>query len=141
MARIKFLASQTHSINQYKNIRTKVLKFCANIYFNESLKVNDKLSPSLREAIPLCISNLYNILCTVNTQHISRQDAIIAIRLYLATCFGLDRPTSGQLRTILRYNLLSYIYTRDAIGKKYLSTVMTTNEFHFVTNIYTVALV
>ena len=31
----------------------------------------------LREAIPLCISNLYNILCTVNTQHTSRQDAVI----------------------------------------------------------------
>jgi hypothetical protein len=34
IARIKFLACQTHSINQYKNIRSKVLKCCANIYFN-----------------------------------------------------------------------------------------------------------
>jgi len=34
----------------------------------------------------------------------SRQDAIITIRLYLAKCFGRDRPSSGQLRTILRYN-------------------------------------
>jgi hypothetical protein len=33
-------------------------------------------------------ANLYNILHTVNTQHISRQDAIITVRLYLATCFG-----------------------------------------------------
>ena len=48
--------------------------------------------------------NLYNILCTVDTQHASRQDAIITIRLYLATCFGLDRLSSGQLRTILRYS-------------------------------------
>ena len=56
------------------------------------------------EAIPLCISDLYNILCTINTQHISRQDAIITIRLYLATCFGRNRPSSGQLRTILRYS-------------------------------------
>jgi len=47
---------------------------------------------------------LYNILCTVNTQHTSRQDAIITIRLYLATCFGHNRPSSGQLRTILRYS-------------------------------------
>jgi len=31
------------------------------------------------------LSNLYNVLCTVNTQHTSRQDAIIKIRLYLAT--------------------------------------------------------
>ena len=57
-----------------------------------------------REAIPLYISNLYNILCTVNTQHTSRQDTIIKIRLYLSTSFGRNRPSSGQLRTILRYS-------------------------------------
>ena len=34
------------------------------------------------------LSNLYNKLRTVDTQHTSRQDAIITIRLYLATCFG-----------------------------------------------------
>jgi hypothetical protein len=48
--------------------------------------------------------SLYNILCTVNKQHTSRQDAIITIRLYLATYFGRERPSSGQLRTILRYS-------------------------------------
>ena len=58
----------------------------------------------LREVLPLCISNLYNILCTVSTRHTSRQDAIITIRLYLATCFGRNRPFAGQLRTILRYS-------------------------------------
>ena len=57
-----------------------------------------------RVAIPLCISNLYNILRTVNTQHTSRQDAIITVRFYLAKCFGRKRPSSGQLRTILRYS-------------------------------------
>jgi len=57
--------------------------------------------------------DLYNILCTANTQHTSRQDAIITIRLYLATCFGRNRPSSGQLRTILRYsksNILFLLY-------------------------------
>jgi len=49
----------------------------------------------------------YNTLCTVNTQHASRQEAIIKIRLYLATCFGRNRPSSGQLRTILRYSKIS----------------------------------
>ena len=44
------------------------------------------------------------MLPTVNTQHTSRQDAIITIRLYLATCFGRKRPSSGELRTILRYS-------------------------------------
>jgi len=47
---------------------------------------------------------LYSVLPTVNTQHASRQDAIITIRLYLATCFDRNRPSSGQLRTILRYS-------------------------------------
>jgi hypothetical protein len=34
MASIKFIAGQARSINQYKNLRTKIMKFCANIYFN-----------------------------------------------------------------------------------------------------------
>jgi len=53
--------------------------------------------------------NLYNTLCTVNTQHTSGQDAIITIGLYLATCFGHDRPSSGQLRTTLRYSKKQYL--------------------------------
>jgi len=58
-----------------------------------------------RERPSCCVlSNLYNILCTVNTQHTSRQDAIITIRSYSATRFGRKRPYSGQLRTILRYS-------------------------------------
>jgi len=47
---------------------------------------------------------LFYMICTVNTQHTSRQDALITIRLYLTTCFGRDRPSAGQLRTILRYS-------------------------------------
>jgi len=47
---------------------------------------------------------LYNIICTVNTQYTSRQDAIITNILYLATYFGRNRPSSGQLRTILSYS-------------------------------------
>jgi len=31
-----------------------------------------------------------------------KQDAVIKIRLYLATCFGRDRPSSGQLRTTIK---------------------------------------
>jgi len=31
-----------------------------------------------------------------------KQDGLITIRLYLATCFGRDRPTSGRLRTTLK---------------------------------------
>ena len=34
MAPIKVLASQAQSTNLYENIRTNVMKCCANIYFN-----------------------------------------------------------------------------------------------------------
>ena len=34
MASIKILASKAKSINLYKNLRIKVTKWCANIYFN-----------------------------------------------------------------------------------------------------------
>ena len=34
MGPIKFIASQAHIINQYKNIGTKGIKCCTNVYFN-----------------------------------------------------------------------------------------------------------
>ena len=39
MAPTKFVASQARTVNQYKNIRTEVLKCCANIYFNKQCLV------------------------------------------------------------------------------------------------------
>ena len=33
METFKFIAGQANSINQYKNTRSKRLKYCANIYF------------------------------------------------------------------------------------------------------------
>jgi len=33
MSKIKFVACQAHCINQYKNLRIKVSKFCTSIYF------------------------------------------------------------------------------------------------------------
>jgi len=35
MTNVKLIASQAHLINQYKNIRSKLQKCCANIYFNK----------------------------------------------------------------------------------------------------------
>ena len=69
---------------------------------------------------------LYNIFCTVNTQHTLRQDAIITIRLYVATCFGRKRPSSGQLRTILRYS--KNIVTVIKIFLLYLNIVLSWPE-------------
>ena len=39
MASIKFRASQARTIFQYKNTGTKVLKCCANIYFNKQFLI------------------------------------------------------------------------------------------------------
>ena len=43
-------------------------------------------------------SAMYTILRMVSTQHTSRQDAIITIGLYLATCFGRNRPTKNNIK-------------------------------------------
>jgi len=40
MASIKFTGSQARTIFQYKYTRTKVLKCCANIYFNKQCLIN-----------------------------------------------------------------------------------------------------
>ena len=45
MASIKFIASQARTIFQYKTTRIKVLKRCANIYFNKEC-VNKKIVPN-----------------------------------------------------------------------------------------------
>jgi len=44
MTSFKLLASQAQNINQYKNLRTKVAKCCANIYFNK-LYLYNKVVP------------------------------------------------------------------------------------------------
>ena len=50
MAPIKNLASQAQSINLYKNLITKVMKCCANIYLtdNEKRFVNNMGSHNVR---------------------------------------------------------------------------------------------
>ena len=66
----------------------------------------------------------YNtILRTVNTQHTSRQDAIITNWLYLATCFGSKRPSAGELLRSLKlsfngkkWNSLEYCFYCTAIS-------------------------
>ena len=35
MNSVKLMASQAHLVNRYKNIRSKLQKCCANIYFNK----------------------------------------------------------------------------------------------------------
>jgi len=45
MAPIKILASQARLINLHKNLRTKVMKYCANICFNRQC-INRKAIPN-----------------------------------------------------------------------------------------------
>jgi len=56
---------------------------------------------------------LYNVFCTVNTQHILRQDAIITIRLYILLYLNiaLNWPEDGRLRPkhVAKYNLIVII--------------------------------
>ena len=48
MAPIKILASQAHSVNLYKKLRTKVMKCCANIYFNREC-LSKKIIPKYED--------------------------------------------------------------------------------------------
>ena len=56
-------------------------KFCASSWLNTEIISHYSLFLCER-GNPVVYIKLYNILCTVNTQHTSRQDAIITIRLY-----------------------------------------------------------
>jgi hypothetical protein len=46
---IKKLSSQTTCINLYKNFRVKIMKCCANIYFNRQSLVKKKIIPNYVE--------------------------------------------------------------------------------------------
>ena len=58
MDHIKLIACQAYSINLYRNIRTKIMKCCANIYFNQQCLIR----------ILLCLLTdfYYNILIQHN---------------------------------------------------------------------------
>jgi hypothetical protein len=48
MEYVKIIASQAKPINRYKNIKTKLLQCCANIYFNKQYLVKN-ITPSYAE--------------------------------------------------------------------------------------------
>jgi len=48
MENFKFIAGQASSINQYKNTRSKLLKCCANVYFNKQCLAK-KIIPNYAE--------------------------------------------------------------------------------------------
>ena len=104
------LLTETCSFLNIKNITSKLyirVQLCfwlhTLLYVNTCFFFERERERERERPFRCVLSNLYNILCTVNTQH-TRQDAIITIRLYLAICFGRRRPFSGQLRTTLRYS-------------------------------------
>ena len=86
MAPIKFLASQVHSINQYKNIRMKLMKHCTNNYFNR------------QHLVLLC---LYTVINYLNCYSIMwwLLLSICSFIIFLqnsSTCFGwYPHPSSG----------------------------------------------
>ena len=50
MTSFKLFASQAQNINQYKNLRTKVAKCCANIYFNKQC-IQNKVVPKYAQKL------------------------------------------------------------------------------------------
>jgi hypothetical protein len=60
MDQIKLTACQAYSINLYRNIRTKIVKCCANIYFNQQCLIR-KVIPNYAKFTLLCLlTDLYN---------------------------------------------------------------------------------
>jgi len=54
MTNVKFIARQANADNLYKNCRSKLLKCCANIYFNKQCllkKVIPKYAPLIRRSV------------------------------------------------------------------------------------------
>jgi hypothetical protein len=49
---IKFVACQAYSINQYRIIRTKIMKCCANIYFNQQCLIRKVIPNYAKFKIP-----------------------------------------------------------------------------------------
>ena len=52
MTSFKLLASQAQSINQYKNLRTKVAKCCDNIFFNKQCLYNNVIPKYAQVKVP-----------------------------------------------------------------------------------------
>ena len=66
---------------------------------------------------PQCFTSVESVQYITHSQYTTyiKQDSIITIRWYLSTCFGCDRPSSGQLRTttkVLYLNCCSYFAWR-----------------------------
>ena len=51
-----FLASQARSIDQYKNLKSKVLKCCTNIYFNSQCLKNEVIVDGIITNCVTCMS-------------------------------------------------------------------------------------
>jgi len=93
---IKFilLASQAQSITQYKNLRTKVIKCCANIYLNKQCLYNNVITKYSQIKVPST---------SPASQSTVQKTKIMRIKEELKWTFGDDRlefPERTKLGTL-----------------------------------------
>jgi len=62
---VKFIDSQARSVYQYKNLRIKVLKFCADIFFNRQCLAKKKSSVMCLDCIYYITVLIYCCVLTV----------------------------------------------------------------------------
>jgi len=93
MAPIKISASQAHSVNLCKNLRTKIMKCCANIYFNP-------LNPELNS-----ICYLLALLGAHHFLHVSRiRVKLLTFRLLMSDTYGAPILDVSRSHTTTQYS-------------------------------------
>jgi len=83
----------------YKYFDPKVFVLNNQVTYNSFDVTLPSSSPSINGT--LSKKSVWYIMHRQYTTYI-KQDAIITTRWYLATCFGRDRPSSGELRTTIK---------------------------------------
>jgi len=94
-----------------------------------------KWSSKQSNSRPTYVTELYNILCNVNTQHTSRQDAVITIRLYLAK-YNLTVIIASFLDVCCVLTVHSILYKLDNTQRDGLSQIYVTELYCLKTYMY-----
>jgi len=119
MASVKFIASQPRSIYQYKNIRIKVLKCCADIFLNWQCLAKKNVTNYANKSVPVTvpasritqnkIHKNFRLFKAYGTLHSNsmlikiQPDATVCRYLFTAVTqhvSGSQHPSSGVLKTV-----------------------------------------
>ena len=98
MSSIKIIdASQAHNITRYKNLKRKILKCCANIYFNKQCLQHNLTSQYTKITIPITLPVAIHTQpkgpYVINNKHYIYQKyccALTEIKIYICICIYIN---------------------------------------------------